>query len=302
MIKLARSVPGIPISHNELDADPWAFNVTNGTIDLRTGELGPHDPAQLLTQLAPVEYRPEAQAPLFQKFLKRILPDEPVRRYVQRFAGHSLTGVTSEQVLEIWWGDGCNGKTTLIEILPRVARRLCRRVPAGTACCATFRATSYPRASLFGARLATCSELSEHVTLDEARIKRSLVGTRSKHAASAKTSGNSSRHTNSSSRPTTCRWTGRRRRILAAIRLVPFTVKIPAEEVDRDLANKIITKELSGVLAWALAGCAEWQTGGLKPPDAVQCFANSYFISFCPAPSPRWRQVQQSGDPFAQAA
>src|SRR5690606_10995716 len=42
MLTLAQSEEGIPVLPHELDADPWAFNVYNGTIDLRTGKLRPH--------------------------------------------------------------------------------------------------------------------------------------------------------------------------------------------------------------------------------------------------------------------
>ena len=35
---LARSEEGVPVSPDQLDADPWALNIQNGTVDLRTGE------------------------------------------------------------------------------------------------------------------------------------------------------------------------------------------------------------------------------------------------------------------------
>ncbi|MBA3485459.1 MAG: PriCT-2 domain-containing protein [Pirellulales bacterium] len=44
MIALAQSEHPIPVSHESLDADPWLLNCTNGTVDLRTGELRPHAP------------------------------------------------------------------------------------------------------------------------------------------------------------------------------------------------------------------------------------------------------------------
>ena len=44
MLDLARSAPGIPVLAEDLDADPWLLNVANGTVDLRTGDLRPHDP------------------------------------------------------------------------------------------------------------------------------------------------------------------------------------------------------------------------------------------------------------------
>ena len=51
MVGLAASEPGVPVLPDELDAQPWALNVRNGTINLRTGELHPHDQGQLITKL-----------------------------------------------------------------------------------------------------------------------------------------------------------------------------------------------------------------------------------------------------------
>ncbi len=39
MIHLASTEPGIPVTPDQLDTDPWALNVLNGTLDLRTGKL-----------------------------------------------------------------------------------------------------------------------------------------------------------------------------------------------------------------------------------------------------------------------
>jgi len=79
----------------EFDADPYLLNVQNGTIDLRTGKLQDHSPADRITKLAPVEYDTAAKAPRFQKFLKQTLPDEELIRFVKRFLGYSLTGSTT---------------------------------------------------------------------------------------------------------------------------------------------------------------------------------------------------------------
>lgn len=63
MIVLARRLPGVSVTPDALDRDPWAFNVLNGTLDLRTGELKPHAAADLITKLSPVSYDPRRRAP-----------------------------------------------------------------------------------------------------------------------------------------------------------------------------------------------------------------------------------------------
>ncbi len=61
MVALARSEDGMTITANQWDSDPWLFNCDNGTIDLRTGELKPHNPDDLLTHYSPVRFDPDAE-------------------------------------------------------------------------------------------------------------------------------------------------------------------------------------------------------------------------------------------------
>src|SRR5262249_40034706 len=68
MIELAKSEPGIPVTPEQLDADPWLLNVQNGTIDLRTGQLRDHRPEDLITKIAPVFYDAKASCPTWEAF------------------------------------------------------------------------------------------------------------------------------------------------------------------------------------------------------------------------------------------
>ena len=51
--------------------------------------------------------------------------------------------------------------------------------------------------------------------------------------------------------------------------LIPWRVTIPEDEQDKDLVTKL-TKELPGILAWAVRGCLAWQKDGLGLPDEVK--------------------------------
>jgi putative DNA primase/helicase len=57
--------------------------------------------------------------------------------------------------------------------------------------------------------------------------------------------------------------------------LIPFEVTIPEEERDPKLQDKLI-KELPGILAWAVQGCAGWQKTGLNPPQEVKTATDEY--------------------------
>jgi putative DNA primase/helicase len=57
--------------------------------------------------------------------------------------------------------------------------------------------------------------------------------------------------------------------------LIPFTVTIPAEERDGDLAEKL-RQESPGILQWLLDGCRDWQEHGLGPPKIVTDATTAY--------------------------
>src|SRR5215212_5097422 len=57
---LSQAKPYLAVGMEELDRDPWLINCQNGTLDLRTGKLKDHDPADRITKIVPVDYNPEA--------------------------------------------------------------------------------------------------------------------------------------------------------------------------------------------------------------------------------------------------
>lgn len=61
------------------------------------------------------------------------------------------------------------------------------------------------------------------------------------------------------------------------VNMIPFTVTIPDDERDSDLADKL-KDEWPGILNWMIAGCLYWQAlGGLQPPEAVVKATDAYF-------------------------
>ena len=113
LLALAKTVDDLVLDDRLLDKRPELLNCVNGTVDLRTGELYPHDRGHHLTQVAPMEYQPDAECPEFAAFLERTFDgDHELIDHVLTVLGYSLTGDTGEQIFWVWYGPtGQNGKS-----------------------------------------------------------------------------------------------------------------------------------------------------------------------------------------------
>ena len=276
MISLARSEPGIAITPEQLDADPWALSTLNGTLDLRAGELREHRREDHITKLTSVEYDPDAAAPTWAAFLERILPGEELRAFVQRAVGYSATGDTSEQCMIINHGGGANGKSTFQEAIAAALGDYAMRAP--TEMLLAKRTSGIPNdvARLKGARFVAASETEEGRRLAESLVK-DLTGQDTITARFMRAEWFDFEPTHklwlSTNHKPEIRGTDTA--IWRRIRLVPWTVTIPPAQQDKKLPTKL-RDELPGILAWIVRGCLEWQREGLRPPDEVRRATGRY--------------------------
>jgi putative DNA primase/helicase len=276
MVSLARSEPGVPITPEQLDRDPWLLAVENGSLDLRTGELHPHRREDLITKLAPVEYDPAAICPRWIAFLERVQPTIEVREYIQRAVGYSLTGDVSEQVLFFEIGPGNNGKSTMLGTVRAVLGDYAAHVSSELLMARRGDHHSTELADLWGIRLATTIETEENRRLAEAEVK-ALTG--GEPIRARRLYQDSQQH-----EPTHKIWLGANYRpiihgtdpaIWRRLHIIPYLVAIPEHERDLSLGEKL-KGELPGILAWAVRGCLDWQHGGLRPPATVKAAVDSY--------------------------
>ena len=271
-IDLAGSEPGIATTHEALDTAPMLLNVVNGTIDLATGKIRPHDRADHITKQAPVVFDAEAECPQWRKFLQDVFPDDDeLIAYVRRLVGYCLTGCTRDHVLPFLHGAGANGKsvftTTIMGLLGgdysmRAAPELL--MAKGN--------DSHPteRADLFGKRLVISNEVEAGRRLNESLVK-DLTGGDAIRARRM-------REDFWQFQPTHKVWLvgnhkpgirGTDNGIWRRVKLIPFERIFAEHEQDKDLPAKL-QRELSGIFNWALLGCIEWQHEGLGEPEAVR--------------------------------
>lgn len=120
MLESAGSEPTVIARPGDFNADPMLFNVLNGTINLETGELRPHQQTDLITKIAPVEYHPGAKHALWDTFLSQMVPDDTIREYLQRACFYTLMGSVGEHVFFFLVGRPGSGKGSFLDAISGV--------------------------------------------------------------------------------------------------------------------------------------------------------------------------------------
>ena len=100
------------------DKDPRYFNVMNGTLDLETGSLLPHDPKHYISQLSPVVYDPDADCPVYDRAILEIFAgDKDTKRFFEEAVGATLSGRATKNMVFMHGESGDNGKSTISNLL-----------------------------------------------------------------------------------------------------------------------------------------------------------------------------------------
>ena len=280
-LRLAQSDPRVVAAPSDLDADPWLFNVGNGTIDLRTGELRPHRREDLMTKISPARYDPDARAERWDAFLERITDhDVELIRFLQRATGYSMVGENPEEVLFFLHGPAATGKSTFIEAIKGIFGTY-----AVTASFDSFlrrrgdRGIPNDIARLAGARLVIGSEAGNGQHLDEALLKQltggDTVTARKLYQEYFEFEPQFVLWLLANSRPDVDpNDPGIWRRLVQ----IPFIVEIPEAERDPGLKSALRSdpEVQAAILAWAVEGCLAWQRAGLQIPDRVRLYTAEY--------------------------
>jgi putative DNA primase/helicase len=165
------------INAAKLDTHRFLLTFTNGTLDLQTGQLGPHEREHLITKMIHHPYNPEAKCPRWLEFIRHAMEPDAAS-YLQKVVGYAMTGDTSEKKFFVIVGEGDTGKTTLLNVLRTVFREYAVLLQVDTLLdrFGSDGATQEDLASLRGVRLATTSELDQGRRLSVATIKRICQG------------------------------------------------------------------------------------------------------------------------------
>jgi putative DNA primase/helicase len=286
-LSLAAKQPTLALKGDEWDSDPWLLGVANGLVDLRTGTHRAAKPGDFIRLVAPTEWRGlNAPAPRWELFQREVCSgNEEMIRFKQRLYGYSITGKTTEHLLPVLCGFGRNGKDTEVSAIGHALGPLASPVSSDV----LLDTSRNPNAAtphlyaLRGVRLAWVSETNDGAKLNAARVKMLTGGApfiaRPLYGKPVTIVPQYqiflfSNYTPEADADDYALW----KRML----LLNFTESFvddpegPHEHPRDPNVLESLKAEASGILAWLVRGCLEWQRVGLQPPESVRLATQGY--------------------------
>lgn len=285
MVTLASSEPRVCVPARELDKDHFLLGVRNGIVDLRTGALLPPDKNARITLIAGCDYDPRAKAPLFERTLSEVFSgDADLAEYMLRVFGYALLGNPTEDIMAIAFGNGANGKSTLINTVRKTFGGYARSAEASSFVSdgksGNAGGAREDLVRLRGARLVYVNEPDENGELREGAVKSMTGGdTITARGLFAKDSVEIE--------PT---WTvimptnhkpiikGTDHGIWRRMVLIPFERNFENDKsIPKDpKREEKLLGEMKGVLSLLVQACLRYQRDGLVPPARVQIARDAY--------------------------
>lgn len=269
----------VAVSPNELDTDKLLVNTKNGVLNLKDFSVKKHQPEFLMTRMLGTSISETPKKPeKWLAFLDQIFEnDKELIRYIQKALGYSLSGDVSEQCVFFLYGMGRNGKSTFLEIVRKIMNDYATNIqPESIMVKSSANNANSDIARLKGARFVTSVEPNEGMRLNEGLIKQ-LTG--DDMITARKLYGDEFEF-----RPEFKLWMATNHKpiirgndlgIWRRIHIIPFSVTIPDDKVDKHLSEKL-TQELPDILAWMVEGYKLWKFEELRKPKVIQDAVEEY--------------------------
>lgn len=266
------------------DREHWLLGTPGGTVNLRTGELRPARQSDMITKITaatpiPLEsFNPKRDCPRWLAFLDQATGgDADAIRFLQQWAGYSLTGDTREDALLFVHGPGGSGKSTAIVTLGDVLGDYAISMDTETITAQKHARHSTEVARLHGARMVFASETEAGRAWAENRIKQ-LTGGDVMTARFMRQDDFSFKPQLKlvivgNNKPAFSNVDGAIKR---RFNVLPFDKK--PSSPDQGLKDAL-KAEFPGILSWAIQGCLDWQQNGLLRPAIMLETTADYFDS-----------------------
>jgi putative DNA primase/helicase len=274
-LERASKLKSIAKDYAEFDTHDNLFHCSNGELDLETMVLLPHNPAYLATKGSSIKYDPTAECPGFEKYIHEVMGNnDNLIRYIQRCAGYTLTTATGEAAMFILTGTSGTGKTTFLNIIQRVMGLYAMRAQRGTLMAKRGdEGQPFDYAGLEGCRALVASETEEGKQIAVAKVKE-LSGNEKSLRACRK-------FRDSYEFEPKCKvWLACNdfpkapagdEALWDRLKPIPFDVKFRGPEGEvKDLAEKLVEEEGSGILNWMIRGLEQYTEIGLAVPEEAR--------------------------------
>ena len=115
MLKEAMHIGNTPTTNKDYNTDNYLLNCFNGIVNLKTGELIPHDKKYMTSKNTHIECDLVNEPKRWKQFLLEIFDNsQDMVDFIQVALGYTLTGDTKEQVMFQCYGEGANGKSVFL--------------------------------------------------------------------------------------------------------------------------------------------------------------------------------------------
>jgi putative DNA primase/helicase len=270
--KIASGMAGISIAPERVDDQPDLVAFRNATYDLRTDEVRPSDPKDLITKVMGCDYIPEATCPWYDKMLADSQPDEAIRDYLHRQVGSALEGRVREHMLSVCCGTGGNGKgSTLNDSWLPVFGDYGISMNVEVLLASGAKDYITERLALKGARYVVTSEPKATAKFNAALVKLIAGGDRmsvrplySNHTVNWEPSHQVFMLCNFRPEPPADDGGMWRR-----LKPVDWLHTVPEDQMDGDLPQKL-RGELAGIAQRILAGWRDFRDKGLQVPESAK--------------------------------
>lgn len=225
------------------------INCANGVVDLNTLELQPHSADYIFLGKLPVKYDPEADCPVWKRFLETTLEDKHIPT-LQEFIGYCLIPDTRFQKALMLYGTGANGKSVVINTI----NALFGENYTSHVSLSKLQSNRFASYELVGKLVNTSSETANY-TGKELDMFKAIVSGDDVFVESKGVAGSSTKlfsrliFASNTLLRSGDKTDGNYRRWI----IIPFNKQFKGEDADLFLQDKI-NKELSGVLNWAIEG------------------------------------------------
>ena len=282
------------------DKEKVLINFQNGTLEITTKGyiLREHRPEDFLTYVLPFAYDPKATAPTFENYLNDVMEADK-QQVISEYFGYLFlkNGILKLEKVLLLYGTGANGKSVMFEVLNAL---LGAENVANFGLPSLTNDNGYYRAKIADKLVNYASEISGNLEVSAFKLLASgePIEARLPYGEPFTLRNYAKLVFNTNELPKTVEHTNA---FFRRFIIIHFAKTIPTEKQDKNLHNKIIDSELSGVFNWVLSGLTRLIKQGnftdsesvskavsdyRTESDPVQLFLNEFGYSSGSTPKP----------------